>query len=648
MTQRQGGPVRWALLGITAWLAQATLTEAQSPPLEVLQVTTTHGDIQSTRNSYPFDREYRIEVSGVHHWGGCDPVSCPNGGGVCTQPGNCPLPNGGSSAQCSYQRFGDAQYLTDDCWNTVFGRSAIRLDVVGYEGVHWGDYNASHVYSLRVPAREGNGTAQFQFRFQDCQPCYPDNWGSLTVKIYDAGGPFFGSDTSVRPDNDEFPIGAPPYDFYAGNVSNNDPDGVSGPITCGIHDKGKDVFGVIPRVDKAGYRCMPDAQGNISPEDCLFMCGTFELPAAKLSRQTYAYWFLWGPQAKNFKSNGKPQQPFTSGFQQGTEMVRQWRLYNSRTVEHDIAGVSVTAPVIGGRTLFADVESTPLQSEFGWCFCPGVGLDLEKHPDKAVTPGSDCSLSGAYEKEWPGLSCLGANRRVLEGFLFAVETAGFPGGVYTSPASWGHTFGYGYRPRSGGEDQDFALWISGCGTGSARTSSEAAVQWPLVRNTVLGGMNSVVWQYQLGPSAPVDFDIASQDPQASFTPVRSPEVAYRCTCTAEGLGGRCPSNQELGTYLDARPDSVEFGSGQESVSVTITNPTARSLGVGRIFIEGQKHSFSQTNACSTLGPGETCRIDVTFDRAKQPKGTALLRIIPPVAPGIAVPLIGCPPGSPGC
>lgn len=129
---------------------------------ETLVVPTDGGEV-TTAQTYATGEVVRIEVSGAVVWGGCDPVSCPGGGG------------------CGYLRFGDAQYLTDDCWGTVDrGWSGIDISLhVNGRNVDWGPFNSGHVYSAIV---EGTG-GPLRFRYNDCAPCYGDNSGSFQVTV---------------------------------------------------------------------------------------------------------------------------------------------------------------------------------------------------------------------------------------------------------------------------------------------------------------------------------------------------------------------------------------------------------------------------------------------------------------------------------
>ncbi len=135
------------------------------PPLETLQVSTDGSEVRSSRSYSPRER-VRIQVSGVVQWGGCDPVNCPGG------------------AACNYIRYGDAHYLTHDCWASNVRRwfgFDISLFIDGANG-DWGTYDPAHVYTI---VRNGTG-GPFRLRYNDCSYCYGDNRESFTVKIFAA------------------------------------------------------------------------------------------------------------------------------------------------------------------------------------------------------------------------------------------------------------------------------------------------------------------------------------------------------------------------------------------------------------------------------------------------------------------------------
>jgi len=110
---------------------------------------------------------YRVEVLGTYVWGGCDPGGCPGGGG------------------CGYQRFGDAEVQSDDCWDTAFhgrGWSVITLHVDDQD-LDWRRYGTDLHHYARVV--EGDGAAR-RFQIYDyCEGCYLDNTGQLEVQIWE-------------------------------------------------------------------------------------------------------------------------------------------------------------------------------------------------------------------------------------------------------------------------------------------------------------------------------------------------------------------------------------------------------------------------------------------------------------------------------
>jgi hypothetical protein len=107
---------------------------------------------------------YRVDVSGTYQWGGCDPGFC----------------SGGNA--CGYNRWGDADFMTDDCWGSTFpdwGGWNIALQVNG-AAVAWGPFDPGHAYATTVTLT----TQQpITFRLFDCPTCYGDNTGSLVVRI---------------------------------------------------------------------------------------------------------------------------------------------------------------------------------------------------------------------------------------------------------------------------------------------------------------------------------------------------------------------------------------------------------------------------------------------------------------------------------
>lgn len=138
--------------------------DAAPPDAGVLEalVIPTDGTAVTTAAASAVDARYRLEASGVFKWGNCDSTACPGG------------------AACGYERLGDAYHRTDDCWaTTTTGFDYISLYVDG-EQVDWGAYDTDHVYSIELP---GTG-APFQLEVVDCDDCYLDNRGELSVDLY--------------------------------------------------------------------------------------------------------------------------------------------------------------------------------------------------------------------------------------------------------------------------------------------------------------------------------------------------------------------------------------------------------------------------------------------------------------------------------
>jgi hypothetical protein len=133
-------------------------------PVETLTIPS-DGSTVTTTGYYTSNATYRIEVSGTYRWGICDSLNCPE------------------SAECSYQRWGDAEYLTDDCWSSHFADfHGVDISVVvDEEHVDWGPFSPDHVYSIEKNGRN----APFSFQIADCTSCYGDNAGTLTVTIYE-------------------------------------------------------------------------------------------------------------------------------------------------------------------------------------------------------------------------------------------------------------------------------------------------------------------------------------------------------------------------------------------------------------------------------------------------------------------------------
>jgi hypothetical protein len=135
--------------------------DAGSGLVETL-VIPTDGTVVSTSAAAASGATYRLVASGVYTWGLCDSTACPGG------------------AACGYQRLGDAYHRTDDCWaSTTTGFAYISLYVDGQQ-VDWGSYRSDHAYAIELP---GAG-APFQLQVMDCEGCYLDNSGELSVALY--------------------------------------------------------------------------------------------------------------------------------------------------------------------------------------------------------------------------------------------------------------------------------------------------------------------------------------------------------------------------------------------------------------------------------------------------------------------------------
>lgn len=139
----------------------AAAPDGGGAPIERL-VVPTDGTAVTTATSLASGTTYRLEVSGTFTWGNCDATNCPGG------------------AACSYQRYGDAYYRSDDCWaSTTTGFAYISLYIDGQQ-VDWGPYSPDHVYAIE---RSGTGNP-FALQVMDCEGCYLDNSGELALEVY--------------------------------------------------------------------------------------------------------------------------------------------------------------------------------------------------------------------------------------------------------------------------------------------------------------------------------------------------------------------------------------------------------------------------------------------------------------------------------
>jgi hypothetical protein len=158
-----GGSADAAVLMLTDGAPATDAAEPDAGPglIETVAVPT-DGTAIATAAAAASGSTYRLEASGTFKWGNCDSSACPGGGA------------------CGYQRLGDAYYRTDDCWaSTTAGFAYISLYVDG-EQVDWGGFDPDHVYSIQLP---GTG-APLSFAVMDCDSCYLDNSGELTVEVY--------------------------------------------------------------------------------------------------------------------------------------------------------------------------------------------------------------------------------------------------------------------------------------------------------------------------------------------------------------------------------------------------------------------------------------------------------------------------------
>jgi len=201
---------------------------------------------------------------------------------------------------------------------------------------------------------------------------------------------------------------------------------------------------------------------------------------------TYLFWGLEGP--------GLAPSDITAyqwGWQQASTALNQW-------------SNNPNAPLVGGYTLFADIES----GFGGWAV---------------------------------GNTEYSSNQQVVEGFLDRIamastQTTPFHPGIYITPLDWRGYLGTAFRPST-----SFVLWISGCYSCNRSictpcddtcwtTLTNVAALLPTVTSTILGGSQAVLWQYWLDPPCGCgDFDVAIQNPALGFTPVSS-STTYASVC----------------------------------------------------------------------------------------------------------------------
>jgi hypothetical protein len=374
---------------------------------------------------------------------------------------------------------------------------------------------------------------------------------------------FLGGDTSVHPEDGDFPTGEPPYDVYLGRVG-------FALRPCYIHEPtGFDVLNVIPGKGEPGFEpgCEQDSTGRLLTPNLCPVCAAFQLPAARAARETFAYWTVKGP-----LEEGAPRIPREFGRAQAQELIAQWRVYNAISIDLDLNGDRVPdrqGPVVSGQTLFADIEFSfeDPNDTAGWCTCDGLW------GPRVYLRGSDCPLTSALRARFGDSTCQGINRQALQGFLGAIadDPGGFEPGVYTRPEIWGLVFGTSsFRPAT-----PFALWLAGCNNpGGAVEADAARERLPRVEETVLGGMKTVLWQYQVrdenecraGGECLPDYDISRQDPGIGFRhrPVQAGETNYQCTCADAAVGGWCPS------LVGAFSASLNVGQGEtQALSISV-------------------------------------------------------------------------------
>jgi hypothetical protein len=150
-------------------------TETGGSILESL-VVPTDGSVITSGRTYPTGVSQNITVSGTVVWGNCDSANCPNGG------------------FCLYRRYGDAKYITDDCWKT--NNSALAgypdSDFLNMNGldppVDWNPdgttFSPQHVYTISAPP---DSIGHYTFQYLDYACCYGDNSGVFSVTISEPG-----------------------------------------------------------------------------------------------------------------------------------------------------------------------------------------------------------------------------------------------------------------------------------------------------------------------------------------------------------------------------------------------------------------------------------------------------------------------------
>ena len=309
---------------------------------------------------------------------------------------------------------------------------------------------------------------------------------------------FFGADTNVHPEPPylQYPRGST-YDFYIGHLGNS-----PGPGKCAIQD------------EEQGYR---DVAGE-DPER--WQRCQFQLKAARIAgpERTYGYWLLRGPK------EASDSDLVGYGETQADDLIEQWTTY------HRIGDAGEL--LIGGRTLFADVEPS----------CSQEDEDAGKKAGQCLVEGNDvlgwefCPL---YMEGVPVPEPCRRNQRVLEGFLIKIRDSGFVPGLYTSPYLWTNILGTSYVPTrlatktlpgKGVSEflkaEPFVLWTTGCRStlGGLRDPEEVEESLLSITEATMGRMKTAIWQYQPSPG----YDATLQDPSRGFGPVGAPRKYRAC------------------------------------------------------------------------------------------------------------------------
>lgn len=304
----------------------------------------------------------------------------------------------------------------------------------------------------------------------------------------------FGADTNVHPELGQYPRDGT-YEFYIGHLGNSPERG-----KCKIQD------------EENGYR---DVAGE-DPER--WQTCQFQLKAARIAgpERTYGYWLLRGPR----ESSGAD--PLEHGETQADDLIAQWTTY------HQIGDSGEL--LIGGRTLFADVEPS----------CSKEDKERGKNAGECLVEGRDVlgwEFCPAYTDQDPVPGPCRRNQRVLEGFLRTIRESGFVPGLYTSPYVWTNIFGKSYVPMRvatrklpGGDvveflkAEPFVLWTTGCRSNGERDPEEIEELLLSVVETAMGGMKTAIWQYAPHPG----YDATLADPFRGFAPVRALRKYREC------------------------------------------------------------------------------------------------------------------------